>query len=253
MEPIRDLELRFVADRDEATAVLAAASAHLRPEIYEPARPVSYYRTLYLDTAEERYLRSFDGATASRLRIRQYADATELGEPPRIASAAFLELKRTTGAERVKHRVELPAPGLGALLLGRPAATVEARLAEAPVFASIGEDLRRGRLLPCMLTWYRRLSLVGGPVRLTFDEAIAYCPPELPIKRGELAEPAGVLARGPRAVLEVKLRGEAPAWLRHELSALAPDPHHSKFRAGMSAQSPEGWRAASTLPLPVLA
>lgn len=232
----RALEYRFVVERSAGEEVLRRAARHLAPDVHEPERPVTYCRTLYLDSEDGRFLRTFkSGATACRARVRQYAAAGDRAGEARISGAlAWLEHKRSSGLERQKCRLALEVEELGALLAGRPA---RGRLEAAPLLADLLGELASGALRPCLLTWYRRWSLGRAPVRVTLDEGIAYCLPEPPVAAGERAEPAAVVARDALAVLEVKVNGGLPAWLEREAADLARHLafRHSKFRAGMDA------------------
>lgn len=217
MQGERALEYRFVIDRAAAEGVLRRAAAHLAPDVHAPGRPVAYCRTLYLDSDDGLFLRTFSsGATACRLRLRQYAAASDLaGEATVTGGPAFVELKRSCGLEREKVRFEVAVEETGRVL---------ARLAER-------------QIRPRLLTWYRRWSLGRAPLRITVDEAIAYCVPEPPAAAGARAEPRAVIARDALAVLELKVTGAMPAWLEREREELGRHLAlaHSKFRVGMEA------------------
>lgn len=252
VHPESRLEHKFLIDRRAAGRVLGAARAYLKVEVYDAERPVAYARTVYLDTPDGRYLRSIDQPARLRLRLRQYASAVDLVDAPIAAPATFLELKRSAGLEGHKIRIEMSAEQAIELASGRVPDPVAARLADHPGFAGIALDLESGLLAPAATTWYRRLSLTGDGVRLTFDEAIAFCLPSHPVLPGELAEPSGTRARERRTVVELKTAGPIPAALAGTFARLSPAPAYSKFHAAMVAASPARSRRDGTLPLPVL-
>jgi len=217
MQGERALEYRFVLDRATGEGVLRRAAAHLAPDVRAPERPVTYCRTLYLDSEDGLFLRSFTGgATACRIRLRQYAAASDrTGEATVSGDAAFLEIKRSCGLEREKLRIAIAHDQLDGFLAG----------------------LAERKLRPCLLTWYRRWSLGRAPLRMTLDEGIAYCLPEPPAAGAARAEPRAVIARDALAVLEVKMTGPVPGWLEKDMEALGRHLAlaHSKFRVGMDA------------------
>ena len=217
MEGERALEYRFVLDRATAEGVLRRAATHLAPDVHAPGRPVTYCRTLYLDSEDGLFLRTFTGgATASRVRLRQYAAACDrAGEATVSGDTAFLELKRSCGLEREKRRIAIAHHQLDELLAG----------------------LAERTLRPCLLTWYRRWSLGRAPLRMTLDEGVAYCLPEPPAAAGARAEPSAVIARDALAVLELKVTGVVPGWLEEDMEGLGRHLAlaHSKFRVGMDA------------------
>jgi hypothetical protein len=236
----RELEYRYVVDRGAAEGVLRRAASHLAPQIHDPDRPVAWCRTLYLDTEDGAFLKTFrDGATTCRVRIRQYAAATDLASPAHISGgAAWLELKRSWGIERDKVRVELDAGDVDRVLVGEvPSPETIARLEGTPLLAGVVAGMAAGRIRPRLLTWYRRWSLGGPALRITLDEAIAYCMPEPMVASGQAAEPRSVVAREALTVLELKLAGLTPAWLQADIDRIGGHQahRHSKFRAGMEA------------------
>jgi hypothetical protein len=245
-------EHKFLIDRQAARQMLQAARAHLEVEVYDPERPIAYARTIYLDAPDGRYLRSSERRARLRLRLRQYASAPDLVEPPIISSATWLELKRTAGVERHKVRIAMSAEHAIELASGRLPQAIAGQLAAEHRFAVVCQELQSGLLAPAATTWYRRLSLVGDGVRVTFDEAIAFCPPSHPVPPGELAEPSGTLARERRTIVELKTVGPIPSALAGAVARLPPAPEYSKFHAAMACVTPARLRRDGTLPLPVL-
>jgi hypothetical protein len=247
-----ELEHKFLVDRAAARRILRASRPYLKVEVYDPARPIAYARTIYLDTADGRYLRSCEQRARVRLRLRQYAAAVDLVDPPLVSSETWLELKQTAGVERDKVRIAMSAAQALELITGRVGDEIAGRLAAEPLFAAVLGDLRAGLLAPAATTWYRRLSLAGDDLRLTFDEAIAFCRPSYPVGDGEPAEPSGTVGRERRTVVELKTRSATPRWLAAAFGGLRPAPLYSKFRAAMVAAGPAAARRDGTLPLPVL-
>ena len=86
-------------------AFCEAIAARAAVEIYDPARPISYTRTTYLDTNDLVYFSSAGGAPARRLRVREYAVAASAEDDPVLSGVAFIELKQHEGAARSKMRL----------------------------------------------------------------------------------------------------------------------------------------------------
>jgi hypothetical protein len=181
LPPESILEHRFLPSREQANRFLAEVASRLTIVIHDPARPVGYCRTTYLDTPGGEYHRTSRTPLARRLRVREYAAAASLDDPARLTGACHLELKETCGSLRMKRRSQL------------------------------GGELARRDVLPVVTTWYRRLELVDGGVRVTFDEELAFGPP-VPL-------------------------GQAPRWLSAAMDELLPAQtvRFSKFAAAMVA------------------
>ena len=103
-----EIEQRFLLTRAQTVAFLRAVSTHTVPELHDRARPLSFTRTTYLDSVDLAYLRSCAGRVARRLRLREYAVASTLVEPPLLTGHCFLELKQSAGAVRSKLRLAAP-------------------------------------------------------------------------------------------------------------------------------------------------
>jgi VTC domain len=213
--PEKQHEHKYLLDADAARLILAAATAQLQP-LEDPARSVAYVRTTYFDTPDLACYRSARGPVASRIRVREYATATTIDEPPRLAERCFLELKRSAGGLRSKTRIAM-----------QPQA--------------VAEELARqvdGPLAAVLTTWYQRWSLADrdGRLRLTVDDGVCFCAPTVlgsPCAR----TPPGILARWPTLVLEVKRWAESPAWLTRSLRSHVEAVRFSKFTAGMQAKA----------------
>src|SRR4051794_30604564 len=98
-------EERFLLEREQVARFFEAVGSRTTTETHDPSRPISYTRTTYFDTEDYAYLRSCEGPLARRLRIREYALAASLREPPVFSGIAFVELKQNAGRARSKVRV----------------------------------------------------------------------------------------------------------------------------------------------------
>ena len=94
-------------------------------------------------------------------------------------------------------------------------------------------------MAPRLTTWYRRAALTAesGRIRITMDERLTFCHPQIGGVIGAEVAPApgNIFAAGPPRILEIKRWGTQPAWLTHALAGLEHAPDFSKFRMGMSA------------------
>ena len=232
-----DHEQRFLLSRTEMRRFLEAIAPRTAVEIYDPARPISYTRTTYLDTNDLVYFSSAEGAPARRLRVREYAVAASAKDEPVLSGVAFIELKQHEGAARSKMRLQA-TPAEIARLIARHEVHQPAPEATAP-WSAIALELSLPTMAPRVSTWYRRLCLTaeGRRVRITLDENLTFCRPQ-PI--GDPGSPAAphareIVAAFPARVLEVKHSGEMPVWLQPALQALQPADGFSKFQMGMTA------------------
>jgi hypothetical protein len=258
-------EERFLLTRGQVGHLLEAIGRRATTETYDPARPISYTRTTYFDTDDFAYLRSCEGPLARRLRVREYALAASLAEPPAFSGAAFLELKQNAGTARSKVRLSA-SPELLCRLLD-PARAGDARLdALAPhssrsPLATLEREIRTPGMAPRLTTWYRRvcLSAEEGRVRITLDQNLTFYRPQPFGRAGEPSgpSPADAVAAGPARILEVKLWGEIPDWLAAAVDGLRPAPRFSKFRTGMMAlgrriaPSADGEADPASVPTPI--
>jgi len=242
-------EQRFLLTHDQALAFLAAIRPRVALELYDRVRPISFTRTTYLDTDDGAYLRSCEteGATARRLRVREYALARSFADTPILSGVSFLELKQNAGTTRSKIRISAPPETLERILAGRfdrdgapvldGVASEGERLTAAHAIAS---ELAANRVSPRLTTWYRRscLAAEGGRVRITMDEGLLFCRPQPLGRAGQPVAPADVVSYGPARILEIKHWGEEPAWLAQATAELEPAPSFSKFRMGMAGLRP---------------
>jgi len=235
-----EIEQRFLLTRAQTVAFLRAVSTHAVPELLDRARPLSFTRTMYLDSVDLAYLRSCAGRVARRLRLREYAVASNLIEPPLLTGQCFLELKQSAGAVRTKLRLAAPRETLDRILDGSlddgEALAILDDDGQAALMALRAEIAAR-RPVPCLTTWYRRSSISGenGRVRITLDQGLSFCEPQRLGDPGDVATPSEVIARGPARILELKLHGEPPAWLARATAGLVAAPAFSKFQMGMVA------------------
>ncbi len=233
-------ERRYVLCPVEAAEVVGSLGAHLTRELHDPARPISFTRTTYLDTADLEYLRSSYGPVARRLRVRQYATARGPHDVPVFTSPAYLELKESFGTTRLKRRLAMSPRLLTAVLAG---AVRLLDLMAAEVFPSLARVVAQlnGQILrPTLTTWYRRSSYASadGAVRLTIDRQLVFAAGEAVGEIGQRGTPRRILAAGPARVLEVKCAATPPAWLTSALSGRREASWFTKYRCGMEVVQP---------------
>jgi hypothetical protein len=245
-------ELRFLLTRGQATRFLEALEGRARAATFDPEHPISYTRTTYFDTADAAYLSSADDQPARRLRVRQYAMAATLAEPPVLSGVGSVELKQHLGASRSKVRLAA-SPAEMAELLKDPQGAIARAHSEDPLVI-VARELAIPTMAPRLSTWYRRIHLITpeAPVRLTLDEGLLFCRPQPVGVAGLPAAPGArdvVAAFGSR-ILEVKHAGTLPRWLGCLLYGFRPAPEgFSKFRTGMEALAHEQ-ALAPRLPVP---
>ena len=225
--------------------------------------PHHFVTTVYFDTATRMQYRSAVTHVDRNVKVRgkEYYDvhpslaevATDPNTLLHYQPWLWFELKRREGKKTFKHRVRLPKRevphffqrSMQADSLGpAPLATADQ---EAPSHRSLAlfEQFCSGLEEPleasCIVN-YRRLSWQSddGALRVTLDLNLAFWKPlaelwtlEEPLTPSLLGKPS---ARLDRAVLEVKSRGEPPAWLERALGRSAADPSRfSKFVAASRA------------------
>jgi hypothetical protein len=210
---------------------LRAVDGWVVPEVHDPARPIQYTRTTYLDTPDRAYLRSGATGLRVRLRIREYAAARTLAEAPVLTGLCFLELKESEGTRRTKVRWPAPAAlvrtlvATGGLLLGETGAPPELAL-----------RLREDRPVPVATTWYRRRAFVNADgVRITVDDAVSFSAPVPSGAPGLPAAPEDPVEALAGHILEVKHTGAPPPWLAAALTGLPAQTSASKFDLAMRA------------------
>lgn len=230
-------ERRFLLTRAAAGTFLTETAGWLTLDVYDLARPFAYARTTYFDDFGSSYLRSSERPVVERLRLREYAASRGPGDTPTLTGAAFLELKAIRGVTRAKVRVAAPADVLAAWVNrhGDPPPAWRHRLMRQEGFPALQERLRRDRLRPRVVTWYRRVSLTGEQIRVTLDEGLSFARPS-PLGVGAgLAMPTHAVDHLGGRVLEVKTSGGEPSWLAAAVAKLTPAASFSKFCQGMLA------------------
>jgi hypothetical protein len=229
-------EQRFLVEADEVHRFLAAVQPHLPVLVHDPARPVEFVRTTYFDTDDDMLLRSRTPGREWRVRVRQYADAPDHLTPPRLRSDCAFEVKESSPTGRHKVRALGSPDEIGRMVAARAGgvrALGSGRI--SPLLAHAARTIECGQLAPRLTTWYRRLALEAGAVRVTVDQQVEFARPIGLGPAGEPAAPRAVAGRGPPLVLEVKLRAAPPDWLLRAMRQLALVTQFSKFRDGLLA------------------
>jgi VTC domain len=239
-ESLGEAERRFFVTRAQAEAFLTEVAPRLTLEVHDAQRPLAFARTTYLDTDDLIYYNSSREQVRRRLRVREYAAASEPDDEPILTGVCALELKETEGVMRSKARLVAPADVIAFILDsgGSAPPAWKDRLSRMRAFGAIQESLRFDIPSPRVTTFYRRASLAvpDGNVRITLDEGARYCRPVRLGKVGDPATPPEPVADGPRRILEIKTLGTPPTWLTAAMDAarLEPAPESfSKFTAAM--------------------
>jgi len=212
--------------------------------------------TVYFDTSEHDLFRAADGTDRNvKLRVRAYdavhpqMHAIADREGPGYDDLVWIELKRRDGEHTSKRRAAVPKSDLVAFLEhGTRSAEMDVIAREVAgtddVFAELHAFTRDfGKALqPACVVHYVRCAwqALDGSVRVTVDRDVTFYPPTSdPWRRQDLTErsslgrPAGAESS---CVIEVKTRGEFPAWLTTALQACdANRVDYSKFVSAMHA------------------
>ncbi len=116
---------------------------------------------------------------ARRLRVRQYALAATMDEPPVLSGIGVVELKQHLGASRSKVRLAATPVG-DRRAVERSARGHRARAQRRPAGSLVARELAIPTMAPRLSTWYRRVHLITpeAPVRLTLDEGLLFCRPQ---------------------------------------------------------------------------
>jgi hypothetical protein len=235
-----DHERRFLPSGAELDVFIDAVQTGPLPEANKLHEPSTTTWTTYLDTDERRYLLSGDGATARRLRVREYEGESAEG----LVAPCYLELKDSTGPTRSKVRVTAPIAALARFIEG---ADIEGFFTDPATWTvalrTIREAVGNEHVSPRVGTSYRRRCLASGPaLRVTLDEDLTFF---YPVSLGAPHDNRAAVARGPARVLEVKYEGALPGWLERACAALKEARDFSKYSSGMLAVR----RAASAVEL----
>jgi hypothetical protein len=207
-------ELKFLLDQEQTERFVAEAARHLVLDIHAGA-PIAYTRTTYLDTPDLALYHA-KGPLRRRLRIREYAAAARLEDEPVLTGVRFVELKESANGSRRKQRMRVPQDMQVDIMLDELGAHEQS-------------------VTPQLTTWYRRSSYRSEGLRVTLDHGVDFCRPiDLDPTRGPV-RPASIAASWSETVLEVKLTGELPSWLRRTLGDTVATLGLSKFEAGMIA------------------
>ena len=260
-------ELKYLLSADRLEPLIADLSRELASHRFvgEGANrlpdPDHYVTTIYFDTPSRRHYRdSVRNVEANvKFRAKEYYDLhpslAELATDPdhivRYQPWLWLELKRKQGTQTTKQRLRVPKRALPSLFeegqvnpevlllpdVGLDGAAWSGLSAIVRHCQELGEPLR-----PSCLVNYRRLSFqsADSALRVTIDlELRFYPPPDDLWTRGRALVREGLgRARGglDDAVLEVKQRAKAPAWLERALERAGVHPvPFSKFAAASGA------------------
>jgi hypothetical protein len=243
-------ELKYLLAREQIQPFAAALSRRLPQHRFtgDGANPLPdphhFVSTIYFDTAARHQFQAMraNAEHTLKLRAKEYYDLhpslAELATDPRqivkYQPVLWLELKLQDGARTGKRRIGIPKPQVPAFF-GQGAVTPEMiELARADhggqseaVLREIAAYCRRydqPMRADCLVN-YRRLPWQDEAARLrvTLDVGLAiYAPPadlwqrQHALVRETLGAPVGRVEAG---VLEVKSRGEHPAWLDELLAA----------------------------------
>ena len=224
--PLPEIEARFLVSWEEARAFLALASQHARLDEFDAERPIAFVRTTYFDSDDHELFRS---QRCRRVRLREYAGARSPDGTPALTGLCAFEVKETCDDARRKSRVAGDRADLMRLLRRGPGRPLDPDLAHAAA------QVRSGWLRPRLTTFFRRVSFTGAGIRITLDDQLIFARPVRLGRAGERAEPADVVGRGPKLILEVKLDRAPTAWLRAATADFLVMTRFSKFKGGMLA------------------
>lgn len=213
-------ELKFRLDAEQGDGLLAAIRKMLPGDangLADGAYPIvsEYYDTENRDAYWERNRRQ---PNRRKLRVRIYGTANG-----KIPPTAFVEVKHKCDGVGVKRRLQVPVE-----LVSVPDFDVARMIREIePGFTRRDEKLLAREILllveergvrPSMQMRYDRLAFEGPDrVRVTFDTAILCRTERRTLTPDDRDFPKVVVPRGEH-LLELKLYGSAPYWLR-ELAA----------------------------------
>jgi hypothetical protein len=234
----RSERVYFLA-RERVDAFVASVGEHLGVHEYEPSAsgvydPAAHYvTTLYFDSPmRDIAIACEEGGDNIRLRTREYHDRN--GARIRHEPLIWVEVKARSGDRTRKRRFALPLDEAGSLL---EEGVITPRLGifqraqanhNATILAEIAElgTRTRGPLGPDCVVRYRRRAWQDEDeqIRITLDTELSYHrPPPRPFVDGRpLVERLGpACARLTPALVEIKLRRAAPAWLDQLTEPLA--------------------------------
>lgn len=173
----------------------------------------------YYDTPENDAFWERDRKVGNRRKLRVRIYGTASGDIP---PSAFLEVKHKRDGVGVKRRIQVPVESVTRSgfeirrLLDEIEPTMEART-DRLLAEEIKLLLDRRGVRPAVQMRYDRVAFEGkegdDPIRITFDQAIRCRGRRGPLKPDDRDFPLVILPAGKR-LLEVKLFGAAPYWLR---------------------------------------
>lgn len=259
-------ETKFLVPPDQVKALIAELSRHIPPHRFrgkganELPGAHHHVTTVYFDTPSRDLFRIAAASdTSIKLRAKEYYDLhpslVELATNPRqlvrFRSMVWLELKYKEGTRTGKRRLAIPKGDAPAFFAH---GTISPRIhgVQRRIFGAESEEVLAEVARFCgqypepfgadCLVNYRRLAWqdANGSLRLTVDLGLAFFAPpadlwtrSFALLRETLGEPR---ATEPRAVVEVKTRGEIPRWLPEVLDAAgAKQLAFSKFEAASRA------------------
>jgi len=268
-------DARLTAERQETKYVLPSVSAQtlaralaqkLPTHRYEGdganrlPRPHHFVTTIYFDTPSRDLYRAAVGSDSNlKLRAKEYYDlhpslaevATHPRQLVRFHPVLWLEVKHKAGSRTGKHRLGIPKTEVPEFFASGRVTAEMIEIQEAAHgkgagrwFAEVAQLCRRYRepFQANNLVNYRRLAWQDdeADLRVTLDVNLAfYAPPadlwsrEHALVRDTLGVPAGTEAR---CILEVKTRGDLPAWLGEVLRQTQAEPiAYSKFEEASRA------------------
>ncbi|MBI2896701.1 MAG: VTC domain-containing protein [Deltaproteobacteria bacterium] len=234
--PATEREQKFVVGERGVAELLRAIAGRARPVLWDLDRPIAWARTTYLDTEDLRLFRSRADRVARRLRVREYASARSIGDPPVLTGACALELKESIGDLRAKVRFFGGPERIWRLArLG----VCDGMDGDDPELRAIARHLGDADLAPRVTTLYRRVSFTAedGCVRITIDHDLGYYRPPQGGAAGDPAEPPEPVGSCAAKILEVKTSTELPAWLRDALRGLKEAEGFSKFELATLAST----------------
>jgi len=255
-------ERKFVLTPGHASKAAAAFAEHLPVHRYTGKGSTSlpgahaYATTIYFDTSNwDLFERASTQSNNLKLRAREYYTwhpslaqlATDARQLVRYSPVLWLELKYKHGVNTRKRRIGLPKANVPEFF-AQGAITPEIVELQKPLYGGdtaevLDEVVRVCRqfespLEACCVVNYRRCAWQDerGALRVTLDRGLSFfaLPPDLwtrdfALVRETLGEPVG---RDPNHVLEIKARGQLPAWLVQLLGELIPAASgYSKFVA----------------------
>ena len=260
-------EVKYLVAGAQVKRLAAALGQHLPQHRFTGKganslpKPRHFVTTVYFDTrSRDQYRSSCENAENNlKMRAKEYYDLhpslAELATDPRqivkYQPVLWLELKFRDGKKTGKRRIGIPKTEVPAFFVAG-SITPEMIELQRATYGAESEAVLREIAAYCArypepmqadcIVNYRRIPWQdeAGSLRVTLDLGIEfYAPPadiwerKHALVRESLGRPAGLC---PDAVLELKSRGEAPAWLGDVLTAVsARRIPFSKFEAASAA------------------